>query len=671
MEKEKLILLHKDLSEKLQKFSESYYLFDAPIVSDAEYDSLYRKLVELESSYPWLKKTESVSEKVGAGRIDSKFGKIEHIRPMLSLENAFNNTDIEAFLGRIRKLTCSDNFFEMVAEAKLDGLSASIRYVKGSLVSAATRGDGSVGEDVTENVKCIDNVPLKICTLDNSDAIEIRGEVVMLKSDFVELNKEREKNGLQKFVNPRNAAAGSLRQLDPNVTKSRKLKFFAYQIVGDSSIKMHSDSLEILRRYEFDVNPIFKICKNKEELDEFYEDVNRKRAELEFDIDGVVFKVNDLALQAKLGNTGKYPRHSIAYKFSAEQAETKILDIFVQVGRTGVITPVASVLPVNVGGVEISKATLHNKDEILRKDIRVGDTVVIQRAGDVIPQIVSVVHGSRLQSSQKYAFPVVCPSCGSALVETDDVAVKCPNVENCKAQNIEKIIHFASKNALNIEGLGDKTVEFLVENGFVKSPLDLFKFSEYYKFLLQFDGWGERQILNIKNAIEKSKKVSLDRFINSLSIPLVGKIVSKQLANFFKSSSGFITCGLENNFSSLIHIDGIGESIINECENWFSNKRNADLVVQLNDILDISNIQKVEGGKLDGMTFVFTGTLEAFTRDEAKRLVEENGGNVVSSISKKINFVVAGTSAGSKLNKAKELDLKIISEEEFRAIFQL
>ncbi len=672
METDRIILLHKELSEKLQKFAESYYLFDSPIVSDSEYDELYRKLVSLETEYPELKNgVVSVSEKIGAGKLDAKFRKIWHISQMLSLENAFNNDDIEAFLSRINKLAGCNSFIEMVAEAKLDGLSASIRYSAGRLVSAATRGDGIVGEDVTENVKCIDNVPIQINSDGLPDTIEIRGEVVMLKADFVELNKDREKVGLQKFVNPRNAAAGSLRQLDPNITKSRKLKFFAYQIVGDQKIKNQSDSLDALINYGFDVNPIFKICKSKQELYEFYNDVNHRRAELAFDIDGVVFKVNDLSLQTELGNTSKYPRHSIAYKFSAEQAETKILDIFVQVGRTGVITPVASVLPVNVGGVEISKATLHNKDEINRKDIRIGDTVIIQRAGDVIPQIVSVIPSSRHLSSQKYEFPSICPSCGSTLVDGEDVAIKCPNVENCKAQNIERIIHFVSKNAINIDGLGDKTIEFLVENGFVKSQLDIFKFSEYSRFLLQFDGWGERQILNIKNAIDKSKKSSLDRFIYSLSIPLVGKIVSKQLAVFFETSKKFIECGEKGDFSSLINVDGIGSSIIHECEKWFSIKNNVDLIKQLNNILDIVSVNKHASGMLAGMIFIFTGTLESFSRDEAKRLVEENGGVVVSSISKKINFVVAGASAGSKLNKAKELDLKIISEDEFKTILQL
>lgn len=659
--------LYKKISNDLKKYSESYYLFDKPIVSDAEYDALYEKLKSLEKEYPGLVNSKSPTKTVGAGKINAKLGTIKHIEPMLSLEDAFNESDIDAFFSRVARWLNSEEFPEIVVEAKLDGLSASARYVDGVLVSAATRGTGIEGENVTENFKTIEGIPLKLNGENLPHLIEIRGEVIMFKTEFEKLNSERETIGLPLFVNPRNAAAGSLRQLDPNVTKSRNLRFFAYYIYGDDKYKKHTEILEDIEKYGFKVNPIHEVCSSRASLIDKYHAIERERADLPFDIDGVVYKINDLSLQKKLGNTIKYPRHSIAYKFPPEKAETTILSIEIQVGRTGVITPVANVKAVNVGGVEITRATLHNKDEIKRKDIRVDDRVIIQRAGDVIPQILKSIPEARTASSKEFDFPKICPSCGCELVENEDeAAIRCPNVLGCPAQNLERIKHFVSKYAFDIDGLGDKNIKFLIQNEFIKNPADIFRFAEFANELVRYDGWGAVQIENIKNAIESKKEITLDRFIYALSIPQVGRVVAKQLAEHFISYDNFYECGKNLNFDSLSALNGIGEAVVNECKIWFKEERNLILLNELTKYVEVSDFIIVKDGALVGTSFIFTGTLETMTRNEAKQLVERNGGRVMTSISKNVDYVVAGTSAGSKLSKATELGLKIISESEFK-----
>lgn len=662
--------LYKKISDDLKKYSESYYLFDMSDVSDAEYDALYTKLKLLEKEYPSLATAKSPTKTVGAGKINAKLGTIKHIEPMLSLEDAFNESDIDAFFSRVARWINSEEFPEIVAEAKLDGLSASARYVDGILVSAATRGTGTEGENVTENFKTIEGIPLKLNGENIPHLIEIRGEVIMFKAEFEKLNSERETMGLPLFVNPRNAAAGSLRQIDPNVTKARNLSFFAYYICGDDKYKKHTEILEGIEKYGFKVNPIYELCSSRTSILDKYHAIERERADLPFDIDGVVYKINDLSIQKKLGNTIKYPRHSIAYKFPPEKAETTILGVDIQVGRTGVVTPVANVKSVNVGGVEITRATLHNKDEIKRKDIRVGDRVIIQRAGDVIPQILRRIPEDRPQFSKEFEFPKVCPSCGYELVENEgEAAIRCPNILECPAQNLERIKHFVSKHAFDIDGLGDKNIKFLIQNGFIKNSADIFRFMEFSNELLRYDGWGTLQIENIKNAIEKKKEIMLDRFIYALSIPQVGHVVAHQLAEHFISYDNFYECGKNSNFGSLSVLNGIGNAVVNQCNVWFKEERNLILLNELAKHVKISDFPIVKDGVLSGTSFIFTGTLETMTRNEAKQLVERNGGRVMTSISKNVDYVVAGESAGSKLAKATELGLKIISEIEFKNLF--
>lgn len=668
---EDVLHLYKKLSKDLKKFSDSYYLFDDPKISDAEYDKLYNKLKSIEDEYPELISNKSPTQIIGSGKMKSELGTITHIVPMLSLEDAFNEDDIDAFFARVYRWLNSDKFPEIVVEAKLDGLSASIRYVDGVLETAATRGSGIEGEDVTENIKMIQGIPHKLNTKSPPHLIEVRGEVIMPKLEFERINSEREAQGFTPFVNPRNAAAGSLRQLDPNITKERNLQFFAYYIFGDDRYQKHTDILDDISKYGFRVNPINYLCKTREELTDKYHQVEEERADLPFDIDGVVYKINDLGLQKKLGNTVKYPRHSIAYKFPAEKAESTILSIDIQVGRTGVITPVANIKSVNIGGVEITRATLHNKDEIVRKDIRVGDRVIVQRAGDVIPQIVKSLSDKRTSSSIPFLFPDVCPSCGTHLIfSQDEAAIRCPNIATCPAQNIERIKHFVSKSAFDIDGLGDKNIKFLINEGFIKKSADIFKFSEFCNKLVNYSGWGKQQVGNINKAINRKKDIELYRFIYALSIPLVGIVIAKQFARHFVSLQKFLDCMQNLNFEELLQINGIGSSIVDACKEWFENKDNVDNLKELSQYVNVLDYVVLDEQKLSGLSFVFTGTLLTMTRNEAKQIVEENGGKVLSSVSKNASYIVVGEDAGNKLAKAKELNLKILSEDEFKSMIK-
>ena len=654
---------HAELSKLLSKYSRQYYIFDDPSVNDAEYDALYRELLDIENEYPELVKTYSPSQKVGA-KVSKDFQKVLHEQKMLSLENAFNEEDIQNFIDRVKKLTGKSRV-EFVLEPKLDGLSASIVYENGILSQASTRGDGSIGEDITENIKTVDNVPKKI---NLRGRVEVRGEVVMLKEDFQKLNEQREANGEKLFSNPRNAAAGSLRQLDFNITAQRKLTFFAYALIGDNlNLSSQEQVLEMLRSNGFTVSSETKLCKTQEEAYEFYQNMESRRADLEYDIDGVVYKTNDLSLQKQMGNSTKYPRHSIAYKFPAQKAQTTILDIVVQVGRTGNITPVAELSPVNVGGVIVSRATLHNKSEIEKKDIRVGDRVIVQRAGDVIPQILHPIIEQRSKDSKPYEFPNVCPCCGSSLVQKEDeVAIKCENLD-CSAQLVERLIHFVSRQAFNIEGLGRQNIKFLFDKGIVKSPVDIFflreKNQQYH--LENKEGWGEQSVKNLFDSIETAKNIRLEKFINSLGIPQVGRAASILIAKYYKTFSEFLTAVEEDKLSEIITISGIGDSMVQDLKNFFRISNNLEVMRRLSAIVSIQDAEESNESEWTGKSVVFTGTFNTLGRDEAKEIIEKLGGKASSSVSSKTYLVVAGANAGSKLEKARNLGIKIISEEEF------
>ncbi|MDR1983097.1 MAG: NAD-dependent DNA ligase LigA [Holosporaceae bacterium] len=661
---------HIELSNLLKSYSKQYYIFDDPSVSDSEYDLLYKELLEIEEEFPELKTSDSPSQTVGA-KILKNSKKVTHATPMLSLENAYSEEDISNFIDRVRKILKTENI-DWVLEPKLDGLSASIIYKNGVLVSASTRGDGTVGEDVTPNVLSVDCIPKKIEKTPSN--IEIRGEIVMLKSDFQQLNKQREEKGEKLFANPRNAAAGSLRQLDSRITASRKLTFFAYSMISDSKdIATQIDVLNVLKSFGFTVSDNIMLCKNQAEAFEFYKQIERQRSELEYDIDGMVYKVNDLSFQRKLGASTKFPRHSIAYKFPAEKAQTTVLNIITQVGRTGSITPVAELKPVTVGGVVVSRATLHNKDEVEKRDIRVGDRVVLQRAGDVIPQILYPILNERPTNSVPFNFPMTCPCCESALIkEEKEVAIKCINL-NCKAQLLERLKHFVSKSAFNIEGLGEQNVRFLFENEIVKSPVDIFYIEERNKELHieNADGWGKQSVENLFKSINAARTISLDRFIYSLGIPQVGRAVSKLIANFFQTYSHFLDCIKNREGKKLSEIHGIGFSIANDFSTFFDNENNLKIIQELcgdgisRGVIDVIGIESFEKNIFSGQSIVFTGSFKKFSREEAKRLAEKFGGRAASSVSSKTSLLVAGEGAGQKLNQAKELGIKIVSEDDF------
>ncbi|MBO6055744.1 MAG: NAD-dependent DNA ligase LigA, partial [Alphaproteobacteria bacterium] len=632
-------------------------------VSDAEYDALYQELLAIEDEYPQLATKSSPSQKVGA-KVSKDFQKVFHKQKMLSLENAFNEEDIQDFIDKVKKLTGKSEI-EFMLEPKLDGLSASIMYRNGVLVQASTRGDGAIGEDVTENIKTLDNVPKKI---NLPGDVEIRGEVVMLKKDFEQLNEQRRLSGEKLFSNPRNAAAGSLRQLDSHITAQRKLTFFAYSIIGESlNLTSQQEILQILRDLGFTVSDKIKLCRNQEEAFDFYKTMEQQRSDLAYDIDGVVYKTNDISLQKQMGNATKYPRHSIAYKFPAQKAQTTILDIVVQVGRTGNITPVAELAPVNVGGVIVSRATLHNKDEIEKKDIRVGDRVVVQRAGDVIPQILHPIIEQRPQDSEPFKFPTTCPCCGSELVrEEEEVAIKCENLD-CSAQLVEKLIHFVSRQAFNIEGLGEQNIKFLFNKGIVKSPVDIFYLEEKNQqyHLENEDGWGKQSVENLFKSIETAKNIGLEKFINALGIPQIGRAASVLIARFYGTFSNFMNAVEQDTVSELITINGIGDSMIQDLKNFFKISNNLEVMRKLSAVVSIQDAQTTEESEWTGKSIVFTGTLSTLGRDEAKEIVEKLGGKASSSVSAKTYLVVAGENAGSKLEKARNLGVKIISEQEF------
>lgn len=686
-----------ELKKLLNSYSKQYYLLDDPAVSDAEYDRLYKELLSIEVKHPELKTASSPSQTVGTKIVSKKFKRIKHFTPMLSLDNAFNEDDMADFWRRvvtgvseIKKSKAEHSEVAFVLEPKFDGLSVSIKYKNGILINAATRGDGYVGEDVTQNILTMKNIPKKIPL---TYELEVRGEVVMLKADFQALNRQKKLAKEKLFANPRNAAAGSLRQLDAEITRSRHLTLFAYYLVSNSpemriSISTQIEALNALKACGFTVSPYSALCKTQEEAYIFFKNLEKHRADLEYDIDGIVYKLNDLDLQERLGASTKCPRHSIAYKFTAEKAETTVTDIIVQVGRSGAITPVAELVPITLGGVVISRATLHNKDELERKDVRVGDRVVLQRAGDVVPQILNVIPEERSRYSKPFVFPDKCPCCGSLLVrEVTEVAIKCINLD-CRAQLIEHLAHFVSKNAFDIGGLGEQSIKYLFENGIVKSAPDIFELESKngQKFNLQYcEGWGKQSVENLFAAINAARTISLDRFIYSLGIPQVGRAVSRQIAVFWGSYrgkqaddsntvvSGMLPCIRENHYDDLLSVDGIGQSIVDDLRSFCSNEHNLKVITKLagdensTGYVDVQDFKQPSSTNfaLAGKTIVFTGSLQKFSREEVKRIAERLGAKTATSVSSKTSFVVAGVNAGSKLEEAREKGVKILNEKEF------
>tara|TARA_B110000259_G_scaffold122674_1_gene139107 strand:+ start:3853 stop:5895 length:2043 start_codon:yes stop_codon:yes gene_type:complete len=656
----------------LKKYNKFYYDKDSPIVDDHQYDKIKKKIILLEEENYFLKKYGTINDKVGF-KPSSKFNKIKHAKPMLSLANAFNINDIKDFIKKINNYLNNNKLNLIFAiEPKIDGISASLTYENGILVKGLSRGDGETGEDILENLKTIKQIPKKILGKNLPKILEIRGEVYIGKKDFEEIK--------EKFANPRNAAGGSLRQKNSSATAKIPLQFFAYAFgeVSPLSFKSQSDFLKKINEWGFRTNSHNYLAQNISDIENQHKKIEKIRSNLDYDIDGLVIKINDLLLQARLGNTSNSPRWAIAYKFSSIKATTRIKDIIIQVGRTGALTPVAKVEPVTVGGVVVSNATLHNEDEINRKDIRIGDYVSIQRAGDVIPQIVSVDLSKRKKNLKKYIFPTKCPSCGSQTIKEININTKkIDAVRRCldkeyKCQHIskEKLKHFVSKDALNIEGLGKKVIDQFWKLNLVKTPSDIFNL-DYLK-ITNLAGWGKLSAGNLKTAIKNSSNITLDKFIYSLGIRHIGEENAKLLGNFFISIKNFIELlnisKRKNLLKNIDELDGIGSAQLKSLEGFFSNKSNCEIILSLNKNLKIENSKVLnKNGKLSGKTIMFTGGFEKISRSEAKSLVEENGGKVLGSISKKLNILVTGNNkpTKSKIKKAKELGINITQESDW------
>ena len=641
----------------LNKYSYDYYVEDNPQISDTEYDTLYKQLEKLEQEYPEFILDNSPTQRVG-DRVLDEFEKVIHKVPMLSLSNTFSIEDLRDFDSRISKLS-SDNSIEYICELKIDGLAISINYENGKLVSAATRGDGTVGENVTENIKTIFSIPK---TLKTKKSFEVRGEVYLPKKSFELLNKEREENNEVLFANPRNAAAGSLRQLDSKITAKRRLSAFIYSVVGDENINSQKMALTVAADLGLPVNPNFKLCKTIDEVVDYIMYWEEHKQDLPYEIDGIVIKVNSYSLQEEIGSTQKSPRWATAYKFPEEELATKLLDIELSVGRTGIITPVAVLNPINISGSTVSKASLHNKDIIDELDIHIGDMVVVKKAGEIIPKVVRVVEELRLANSEKYVMPNICPSCKSkTFTKEGDPFTRCLNPD-CPEQNIRKIIHFASREALNIEGLGDKVVATLYEKGIIKHTVDLFSLDR--NKLVELERMGDKSVDNLLNAIENSKQSSLDKVIFALGILNVGKKAGKILAEYYKNLTNFSKATVDE----LLELPDIGLITAESIVDYLSNDNNLRFINELIEIgmnpqYEIQN--KNTDNIFSGKTIVLTGKLVELTRNEAKEYLERFGAKVTGSVTSKTDYVIAGEKAGSKLAKAEQLGIQVLSEDEF------
>jgi DNA ligase (NAD+) len=669
------------LAREIAHHDRLYYQQDAPEITDAEYDELRRRNAAIEARFPELIRPDSPSERIGGGAPEGGFAKLRHRVPMLSLDNAMDAEEFTEFCARARRFVGLPPGapLDFVAEPKIDGLSINLTYEKGRFVHGATRGDGTEGEDVSANLRTMKSVPARL--KGHAPAlIEIRGEVFMTKSDFLAMNEAQAAAGQKVFANPRNAAAGSLRQLDASITAGRPLSLFAYAM-GEASEQVaetHWEYLERLRHWGFQVNPLSKRVEGEAAAAEFQANIAVERSGLGYDIDGVVYKLNDLALQRRLGFVGRAPRWAIAWKFPAEQAMTVLKEIRIQVGRTGALTPVARLEPVNVGGVLVQNATLHNEDEIKRKDIRIGDTVVLQRAGDVIPQIVSVVPERRPRGAKPYHFPDRCPACGSQAVRPPGEAVRrCTGGLICPAQRVERLIHFVSRPAFDIDGLGEKTIREFFDEGWLHSPADLFRLPAREAEIAEREGWGKVSARNLARAIEARRRVPLDRFIYALGVRRIGDANAKLLARHYGTYDHWraqmlaATVAGSEAREELGSIVGIGPAIAQELADFFAEHRNVETLDELTRELTVeeaARVTAVASSEIAGKTLVFTGTLETMTRPEAKARAEALGAKVTDSVSKKTDLVIVGADAGSKARRAAELGVETITEAQWREL---
>ncbi len=675
---------HARLCEEIEQHDRHYYQQDAPVIPDAEYDALRLRYEALEKAFPELVTAQSLTKKVGA-KPSEKFAKVKHAVPMLSLGNVFSDDDVFEFVARVRRfLGLAENApVRFTAEPKIDGLSCSLRYEQGKLVQAATRGDGYEGEDVTANIRTLRDIPQRLAG-DPPPVLEARGEVYMTHADFTALNDRQTAAGKPLFANPRNAAAGSLRQLDSKITAERPLRFFAYAWGETSELPAPTQAgvLDAFQGYGLPVNPLTVLCQSAEDMLAHYRRIEAQRATLGYDIDGVVYKVDDITLQERLGFVSRAPRWAVAHKFPAERATTVLRDIEIQVGRTGALTPVARLEPVTVGGVVVSNATLHNEDEIARKDIRIGDTVVVQRAGDVIPQIVEIIADKRPKDAKPYVFPHVCPVCGSAaLREIDektgeaDIVRRCTGSLVCPAQAVERLKHFCSRNAFDIEGLGDKQIDYFYAQGLIKTASDIFTLEERDRASLtkikNREGFGETSVRNLFAAIDARRHIAINRFLFALGIRHIGETNARRLARHFTDFDALhetardAAPGTEAR-TRIDSIDGVGPVVAEALHDFFAEPHNAHELDALLAQVTLEPMPAIAtSSPVAGKTVVFTGGLERLTRDEAKAQAERFGAKVAGSVSKKTDLVVAGPGAGSKLAKASELGIEVITEDEW------
>ena len=664
-------LLKKEYFKKisqLQKYNLAYYDKSNPIVADSVYDRLKREIINFEKKYDFLKSANSPSSTVGF-KPSKNFKKIKHKVPMLSLSNAFDEKDLINFEKRIINYLDkkSDYKIEYSAEPKIDGISASLTYKNGIFVTGLSRGDGKEGEDITENLKTIKDIPNKVVEKNFPKEIDIRGEVFIRNSDFKKLS--------DKFANPRNAASGSLRQKNSDETQKIPLRFIAYTFgfQKNMQVKSQTEFLKNLDKWGFKVNQFNKRITSVKNLLENYKSLEQKRDELDFDIDGIVYKVNDFELQKRLGNVANAPRWAVAHKFSANSGVSKILNIEIQIGRTGALTPVAKIRPINIGGVIVSNATLHNEDEIIRKDIRIGDIATIERAGDVIPHITSIEIKKREKNSKKFIFPIKCPSCGSSTIKDfnlvtkkNDAVRRCSSEGyECEKISIEKIKHFVSKEAFNIEGFGKKIVENFWNLNLIKFPQDIFQLN--FDKIKDLDGWGSQSVANLKYSINLRKKISLERFIYALGIRHIGLENAKLLSKHLKNMNNFLGLTKADKINELLNLDGIGQTQIKSIKNFFRNKTNLNVIYELNKVLSIIDNKRIEkNGLLKNKTFMFTGKLSGISRAEAKSLIEKNSGSIISNVSKKLNFLIAGDKPTKrKIDLAKKLEIKILNQADW------
>ncbi len=669
MQKKEIEKVYNKKIKELKKHDKAYFEKDSPIISDRDYDIIKQEILNFEKKYSYLKNKNSPSQKVGY-EPSSKFKKIAHDIPMLSLANAFSKENIEDFLKKIKNfLNIKDSEkIAFSAEPKIDGISASLKYINGIFTLGLSRGDGKIGEDITNNLRTIKDIPKKINKPNFPKVLDVRGEVYISKSDFKKIAKQ--------FANPRNAAGGSLRQKDPNVTKKIPLKFVAYGFgsVEPKNFEKQSDYLKLLKIWGFKTNYFNMLVNTIEDIEKNYRTIETKRASIDYDLDGLVYKVDNLKLQNRLGFVSNSPRWAIAHKFSAEKGFSVIKNIEIQVGRTGALTPVAKIEPVNIGGVVVSNATLHNEDEINRKDIRIGDTVCLQRAGDVIPQVLYVEKEKRDKNVKKFSFPNKCPSCGSKTIKEfnystkkRDAVTRCPDPKfNCKEILREKLKHFVSKDALNIDGFGKKIIQNFWDLNMIKYPADIFNLD--FEKISELDGWGNLSASNLEKAIKSSKKISLDKLIFSVGIRHIGQENAKTLAKYFVNVKKFEKIFDKNErgkiLNYLLELDGIGETQVKSLDIFFSNSNNLNTVINLIKELDVTDFHTSKSGIFYGKTIMFTGGLSKMSRAEAKSLVEKEGGKILGTASKKLDYLVVGDSKPTvkKVEKARQLNIKILDE---------